>query len=498
MQSIIKIKEFVKKNKIDIYIFGGMVAFVFIICSNFLHVHFAQDTYCVYSFGWDKYIEIFLQSSRIFSALLLFIFKVLNISLETGIVISSIIAILVLSTTWFLLYKYIYILVGKENNVIYNICIGVITFAIIFNFCTFEINIFMESAVMALSILFVIIASILYASGKYVKSIITLLIASLCYQGTLGLFIIMTLVFIAYKNKENIKEIFKKSIGVYIFYGAIMIINLLLVKLFLIWLQDSQRQMGLITFTEMISSIFKYGKIVLINNVGIGPKGLYLLAIIFLNILFIATIIKNKRYFHILEYIVLIVTAILIPVLPVLTMPLDSQYIEARMCICFGSILGILALYLIIVMKINEKKIINKIFYIFLVGLLMINSFYFIRASSENIATNYLDKNVAESIIAQIDEYENRTGIEVENIAIFCDTKPASSYNNQEVLGSTTARAMVTDWAIIPVLEYHSGKKYNETDVTEDIKKEFEGKNWDYYSDEQLIFKGDTLYLCVF
>lgn len=71
---------------------------------------------------------------------------------------------------------------------------------------------------MAFSILLSVIASCLYANKKYLISFIILLISSFCYQTAIDLFVLITLVFIAYENKNNIKEIFKKSIGVFLFF----------------------------------------------------------------------------------------------------------------------------------------------------------------------------------------------------------------------------------------------------------------------------------------
>lgn len=208
----------VEKNKINICIFGGMLIFTIIICSNLLKMHFSQDTYSVYSSGWDEYIRHFLLSNRIFSAFQLWLSKVLSISFENTILISTVIAIVAFSLSWFILYKFTIKLLKKEQDKFYNILIIGITFSIIYNFCTFETIIFVEAGVMAFSILLSVIASCLYANKKYLISFIILLISSFCYQTAIDLFVLITLVFIAYENKNNIKEIFKKSIGVFLFF----------------------------------------------------------------------------------------------------------------------------------------------------------------------------------------------------------------------------------------------------------------------------------------
>lgn len=494
-----KLPEIIKRNKKNICIALGMLIFTLIICSNFLNVHFAQDTYCVYYDGWNRYIKTFLNSSRLFSALLLAIAKVCHFSLETTIIICSILTILFFSMAWYVLYRYIIKLIKKENNILEELLIIGISFLIVFNFSTFELTIFLESGIMALSILLSVIAAELFSSGKYIKSFIVLILASWCYQSSIGLFVLIALIFIAYKDKDNLKNIFKKAIWIFIFWGIIMLLNLFISKGFSIILKLSPRQTTMLSFSEIVNTIVKYVKYILIDNVEVGFKYWYLSIIVLITILFIILFTKNKKYFNVFEYIILIIVSILIPIAPVLTMPVSSQYMVPRMCITFGSILGILLLYLFIIMKPNNMKTVQKIIVTLVIVLFTMNSIYFIRGSSENIATSYLDKNVIGSILNQINRYEKESGMKIKNIGIMFDSHCTTYYNSQPPIGSATVRSMITDWAVIPALEYYGQIKYNRIyDIPEEIKSEFSTKSWDYYSNEQLVFNGDTLYLCLF
>lgn len=111
----------VEKNKINICIFGAMLIFTVIVCSNLLKMHFSQDTYSVYSSEWDEYIIHFLLSNRIFSAFQLWVSKVLSISFENTILISTVIAIIAYTLSWFILYKFTIKLLKKEQDKFYNI-----------------------------------------------------------------------------------------------------------------------------------------------------------------------------------------------------------------------------------------------------------------------------------------------------------------------------------------------------------------------------------------
>lgn len=494
-----KLVNIFNKNKTNIYIFLAMLIFTIIICSNFFNMHFSQDTYAVYSTGWGEYIKTFLFSNRIFSAIAFWIADLLNMSINIAVLISSILAIVFFSIAWFLLYEYVIKLVRKEQDKWFNILIIGISFSILYNFCTFETLIFVEAAVMALAILLAVISSRLYINEKYLKSFLVLLISSCCYQTGTTLFLMLTLVFIAYKYKGNIKEIFKKSLGVFLFWGITMLINLGVSKLFSNYFGASIRKTSMLTFSEIISTIQKYVKELLVNNLNIGFDGWYLIIIILLTILFIIAIFKEKKYFHIFEYIVLLLVSFVVPILPLIVTPIENQYIESRMAMCFGAILGAILLYLVIVLQANKIKILEKVIYITTLFLFITNSIYFVRASSENMATVYIDRNLAKTVLQNIDEYQEKTGNVIDTIGITWDNSPSTYYDGQLHLRSTNARGMVTDFSVIQALEYYSGKDYNAIyQPPDDIKTYFSQYNWDFFSEEQLLFEDNTLWLCLY
>ena len=497
-----RIVDKIKETRINnnLYIFGAMLIFTIIICSNFFKVHFAQDTYCVYVDGYDNYIKHFLMLGRVFSALQIWLTKVLNIPFETMIILSSVISMFLFAVTWFMLYKFTMKLIKKENNIL----IAGIIFPILFNFCTFETMIFVESSVMALSIFLSVVSACVYTSdikNKNIFAFIILGISVLCYQTSASLFVLISLVFIAYKNKNDIKEIFKKSIGVFLFWGFAMIISLGLTKIMQGHFQAINRETTLLSISEMIDTIMRFGKILVLENLSIGPKGWYLVFIAILSMIFVIRVIKTKEYFHIFEYIVLVLVACLLPLLPLVVIPVSSQYIESRMAMSFGAVLGVILLYLTIVMKkdIEIKDFTDKIVYLIVVVLFSINSVYFVRASSENMVTGYIDRNIAKAILQQISNYEKENNIKVENIVIGYDANATTYYDGQLKLRSSTARGMVTDFAVIQTLKYYSGVNYNAIyQAPEEVKEKFSQLDWDYYSDEQLFFEGDTLYLCLY
>ena len=491
-----------KNNKNQMYTFFVMLMFAVIICSNFFRMHFSQDTYCInVDYGYDRYIKHFLSIGRILGAVQRFITKKLNIPFETMVIGSSVSATILLTLSWFILYSYTVKIAKIGENKKKQLLIAGITFSIIFNFCTFETLVFAEAIVLAFSILCATLASCIYTSNLKRKNIYTailIFLTILAYQTSTSLFLIITLVFIAFKNKGNIKEILKKSIYVGLIYGVSMILGLLITKFLGNYLNWVERETTLLSIKEMIQTIFKYLDFIVIKNFYIEPKGWNFIVIIFLTIIFIAQVIKSKEYFHILEYIVLVALCCIIPILPLMAIPIKDQYMETRMAMVFGALAGTLLLYLILVMKADETKVIKDIISIITITLFVINSIYFIRSSSENIATGYIDRNIAKSIIYNIEKYEKENDIKLKKIVVGYDKKPIYYYEGQIMLRSTNGRGLATNFTVAPLIEYYCGEKYDWYVSQEEIDEKFLEKNWDAYSEEQLVFEGDTLYLCVY
>ena len=444
-----------KNNKNQMYTFFVMLMFAVIICSNFFRMHFSQDTYCInVDYGYDRYIKHFLSIGRILGAVQMFITKKLNIPFETMVIGSSVSATILLTLSWFMLYSYTIKIAKIGENKKKQLLIAGITFSIIFNFCTFETLVFAEAIVLAFSILCATLASCIYTSNLKRKNIYTailIFLTILAYQTSTSLFLIITLVFIAFKNKGNIKEILKKSIYVGLIFGVSMILGLLITKFLGNYLNWVERETTLLSIKEMIQTIVKYLDFIVIKNFYIEPKGWNFIVIIFLTIIFIAQVIKSKEYFHILEYIVLVALCCIIPILPLMAIPIKDQYMETRMAMVFGALAGTLLLYLILVMKADETKVIKDIISIITITLFVINSIYFIRSSSENIATGYIDRNIAKSIIYNIEKYEKENDIKLKKIVVGYDKKPIYYYEGQIMLRSTNGRGLATNFTVAPL-----------------------------------------------
>ena len=58
--------------------------------------------------------------------------------------------------------------------------------------------------------------------------------------------------------------------------------------------------------------------------------------------------------------------------------------------------------------------------------------------------------------------------------------------------------AFTTSWSQLEAMNYYQGTSYEAAEVDSDIEEYFASQDWNTLSVEQLIFKGDTLHICVY
>lgn len=502
MERLKKIQKLLVKHKYNIYIFLGMLAFSIIVCINFLRPHLALDTYCVYSYSSQELISHFLVSNRIFSALARWIFDILGINFIINTELLVLVGIVFLTIAWFILFKFIVNLKKHEMNIFTNVLFAGISFIIVFNFCTIESLVFWESGIMCLGILCTVIAACVFNSNmkfKGIKAFISLLLGSLCYQGAITIFIPLALALLAYKYKENFKKIFIEILKIGLIYIIVMVINLIATKIFSNVFSNEFRKMAVLSITDLFNTAVRLGSEMILKTFGIGTKYWYVLLIITISIVFLICSMKNKKFkLYVVEYFVLLCTCILIPILPMLVTQVESQYLETRMAMSFGSSIGILILFLSLVIEAKNHKLFNKLLAVIVFIMVILNALYYILASSEMITTNYLDRNIAEIIIKEIENYQAETGITIENIGICFDKNPTTNYEGQRWLGVITTRSMGTDWTAKETVELYSGKRFNKIEVPNEYREGFLQNDWSFFDKDQLIFDNNNLYICLY
>ncbi|MCR5781389.1 MAG: glucosyltransferase domain-containing protein [Clostridia bacterium] len=106
----------------------------------------------------------------------------------------------------------------------------------------------------------------------------------------------------------------------------------------------------------------------------------------------------------------------------------------------------------------------------------------------ENKVGNTADNIWAKQIIYEIDRYQEENDVKIANVYICDDGDPQLNY-------------MFIEWSRDGILKvFDSNNNYDVSEMTEEEQKRvFDNKTWEHFdADEQLVFDGDTLYVCAY
>ncbi len=222
-------KERIKKiilNK-NLYYFI-MITFVFF--GTFAKMEYATDTYCTLAFSIRETITQFAALGRYIVILFLGILKLIKLKPESIYFISFALSLVCMIISLFKVYNMI------MEDVKDNILRIIIPVLIILNIFSIELFLFIEKGVMLFSILACVLAAekmkkwLENKQKRYIiQACIYMLIANFSYQGVIGIFVAISLIYIL-KYSKNIKDFIVNNIAVACTYGIPTIIDYILVK----------------------------------------------------------------------------------------------------------------------------------------------------------------------------------------------------------------------------------------------------------------------------
>jgi len=217
-------------NKICFIILNILVVLIFL---PWLSGHYATDTYNIINVGYEYYsIHNSLLDGRVFMFFIIQLAAFLNIKIQVLNFIMLFLALLI-SNFSVLIVKNIVFKNIKTKDVKTEIFSYLIAYTFIYNFMYIENLYFLESFVMALSILINLIAAKIFAEKRQryiLKTIIYILISVFCYQGTISSFLAFVILFEALK-KQSLKNIVKNTVLAIIILGVSSICNLIFIKI---------------------------------------------------------------------------------------------------------------------------------------------------------------------------------------------------------------------------------------------------------------------------
>lgn len=467
-------------------------------------IEYATDTYQVFRFSRQQIFIQFAMSGRFLTAIVESIVKLINLPDGAMYIGSYLLALICMVLSQYKIFKII------ENDVKSNILKILIPTLIIINAFSIELFLFIEKGIMIFGILMCT-----YASENVIKffeinknnnitknmnqiegkkyllyATIIMFIANCSYQGVVGVFVAIALVYIV-KYSKDIKQFIINNVIVGGIYGISAIIDYIIVKKFF----AGSRVNGKIIFPESLEKIY-YNSIDMIKfTYNLLPKYLFFLAIVFTFGILCCKIVKEKRKFlEVLKFLYLIVGVIFIAILPQLMQATSEIWFVPRSTYTFASLYGILVLYLCIN---YEIKNIDKILIILVSFIIIVFQMQkFIQIEKDRYILNEKDYEVTSQIIDRIYQYELQTGNTITQIAIYVDSSPTYTYDGIFAIGDINVKAYANDWSTIAILNYYLERDLIQIEGEKSIDKEFQKKNWNEFNEEQIILKDDILILC--
>lgn len=471
-----------------IFIFYTFITLLFF--GILIKLEFATDTYAVFNFNKEEVFMQYAMSGRFITGFIFKIFKSINISEKIIYVLSYLLAVICAILSQYFFYKIIEDVKNKTIRIL-------IPTLIIINPFSIELFLFIEKGIMWFGVLMCIIAVkcvIEFFETKQKKHIIysavCMLIANCSYQGIVGIFGTILLVYIL-KYSKSIKEFLINNIVVGSIYAIPAIIDYLLVKI----LFKSSRINGKINTLESIKIILKNTFTMAVKTYEIIPKYIFILLILFTFTVFCSKIWKGKKKFlSTIKFFYIMLGIIFYAIVPQIIQPTNSIWFVPRATYCFASMYGILVLY--IAMNYDVEKFSKNLILFISIAFVIFQVQKFIKIEKDRYILNNQDEQITMQIIEQINNYETKTGNKIEKVLVYQDEKPNYTYEGIFATGDMNIKCYSTDWSTIEILKYYLKRDLKMAEKDKKIEQDFQKQNWDKFNTNQIIFKENTINIC--
>ena len=356
----------------------------------------------------------------------------------------------------------------------------------------------------ACSILFSVLAALFveeFYKPKYVVLSLLFIVISYCfYQGSIGFYIILSLIAVYYREKGelNARSFWSSALVLIIAFsgGAI---NLVITRI--------ACRISDFAFSNRVGEYSVKGLIdnaVKVINVwwewiygmnGLLPGKLFFVFALILNVLALVFMcLRHKGGSGVIYYILLFVAANLSYLTPhFLTMEL---WMPQRTMVAMFALITVPVFVMLLDI---DTGIFEWIGLILTVILIIVNVVKIDSISVNYIANNRMDEEIARMIQNRIYMYEAMTGNDIKVIYFHNDYDSKPAYDSVAYsIYDTNRKAFSVDWAASDCISYYSGRVYERRVMEQDIFDVIfgEGMNWNEFEpDEQLHFDGSVLYL---
>lgn len=473
------------------------LAFFLLAYGHFFKFHLVSDAYRIIDTPSKFIINLKCNEGRLIQVFYFTLFSFFNISLNSIDIylllytINLTISIILLTLCALLVYN---ILSNNIKNITIQkrITIFLCSILLFINLTISEYLLYLENFILIFGLLLAIIATYTYMSKikfKYAIILSLLLISSFCYQPCTQIFVSLSAIVILIKKEYNTPiDCLKYFAKILLLYLIAMALNYLFTWIlnYLIPHLDPRIFIG---ESSIIANIF-------------SKENLFTILIYFLISTFLIVInIKTLSYQNFgvqLLYVILLIILLCISFTILILGSNISFY--CRIILNFTILYPLFKVY-IISLKANNtcfKDIILTSSFLLLQLALLINVQQIsIESTSQNI-------NIVKQIIEEINEYENKNNVQINNIAFYQDSNINYEFWNAHsiIYFPYSAPIYYGYWCDIYSINTLSGKnltRITNFELDKDIFNYFLSKDWHFPNlKEQIIFKGNTAHICKF
>ena len=437
---------------------------------NYVSMHYATDTYNIMNIGYEKYaINNSLSDGRIFMFLIGMFANTINIPINVYVITLTVIG-LIISCIAVIVLKNMIMKFCKKETKLQEVIAILISYCTVFNFMYVENLYFVEAAVMGFSVLFYILAVKQIVDKKKLyalKAGLLAIIATFCYQGTIGLFALYGVVFSIAKNGKNIKEILK-DFGVIILITIISFVaNLIQIDIATYLAGTTQKRLnGIQNLLEnFIYVLARFGtmvfNIMFISNCGLFPNYLMMLFVLIITLMAGIYEVQTKENGIVFNIIFLFVLTMLITF--AMCIVSIASYDTGRIHVPVGALIGVIFIYLFCKTSIFEEETIIK--YLIITTLIAYNLITIVNTISllyQHKQVNELERKQCEGLEDYIETYERENNVKITEARYFklSNMKKYGYFEEIKNESVLTYDGVACTWSAIGTINFYTGRDF--------------------------------------
>lgn len=481
------------KQKKNIILFIITMILSLIILGFFVTGYYSVDTLWIYTRGYTDYAtqDAYIRDGRLFSALIFVIIGLFNPKIITVYIINIIIAIIILSICviqiYHLIERYKKLEKTRDKTIAF-----MLSYTYIFNFLIVDVLKYIDSFIIASSILLFIIAikKIIIEKKNKIGFLLTIL-GVICYQGTIPVFIATSILVTLLENKTINKHYFKKILPCAIFIASASLFSVIVVNLVpIITNVDISYRIQGMNYIQMIEINLIYMSEVIFKTFYMFPPYTWIGIALFVVFTAIIYGIKKKNIqlsVNILAIFMLYIASLL------LMLPLINLTIAPRVALVLGQTISAMLIYIYCTGLKSEKMnsyrriLLGVLIIYFLLTLVSIT-----RSTYEYKLANKIDEEFSEKIENEIMKLEEQ-GITINKIGINYIENGINIEKYSELVKEQSR--YIRGIYVIGLHEFYTGRKLSSVLLLTKEQKESYFEN----SGEEIQFKnvGDILYILI-